>query len=111
MLTFFILTSKSMRWHHYFHFTVEETEAQSLAQRHTNGKRLKVTRAKTRMVGRIAGGVGVKLEGPRKPCTPADQEGPSQPTLPALTRARPGLGLKSVKGQDGLESVRKYIHF
>lgn len=26
---------KSMVWHHYFHFTVQEPEAQSLAQGHT----------------------------------------------------------------------------
>lgn len=40
-----------------------------------------------------------------------DPPGPSPPTLPALTRTRPGKGLNSDKRRDGLESARKYNHF
>lgn len=52
----FLLTSKSMRWHYYFHFTVEETEARLLAQGCTNGKKLGVTRDDARGLGRTGGG-------------------------------------------------------
>lgn len=59
--------------------------------------------------------MGVKLEGPRKPLhLPIRGTHPAlQPplALPALTRTKPGSGLKSDQRQDGLGSARKYIHF
>lgn len=54
--TLFNLTSKSTRWYYYFDFIVEETEARLLVQRCTNGKKLRVTRAEARGLGRTGGG-------------------------------------------------------
>lgn len=62
-LSVHVVTSKSMRWHYFFYFAVEETEAKDIPM----VRNLRVTWAKAREVGRIGGEVGVKLKGPRKP--------------------------------------------
>lgn len=63
-----------------FHFTVEETEAQLLAQGNIGSNGLRVAGAGA---GEVAGaGVwgGVKAKGPRKPPHTCRSEGPSRPS-------------------------------